>query len=89
MPVNKTTDDRLIGEFIDPKTGDVVSSRSFSIKKEIKLKMPNGFFYRIQIIYISIIEQSGLLLAFAKIFYTMTQCAYMFLKIFQSLKRVI
>ena len=44
MPVNKTTDDRLIGEFIDPKTGDVVSSRSFSIKKEIKLKMPNGFF---------------------------------------------
>ena len=44
MPVNKTTDDRLIGEFIDPKTGDVVSSRSFSIKKEIKLKMPSGFF---------------------------------------------
>ena len=68
MLVNKTTDDRLMGEFIDPKTGDVVSSRSFSIKKEIKLKCLTAFFYRIQIIYISIIEQLGLLLAFAKIF---------------------
>ena len=50
MPVNKTTDDRLIGEFVDPETGDVVSSRSFSIKKEIKQKCLTVFFYRIVII---------------------------------------
>ena len=50
MSVNRATDDYIIGEFVDPETGDVVSSRSFFIKRKIKLEMPRGFFSQIVII---------------------------------------